>query len=126
MKERHIVVADDNEIILDATATALRLAGYVVDTAENGAEVLAAVERSAPALILLDLRMPVLDGYGVARALRERGRRIPLIVMTSSEHGKAWAKKIGAAAFLAKPFSLSELLSEVERLLAPKIRARAA
>jgi CheY-like chemotaxis protein len=126
MNPRRIVIADDNEFILDATATALRLAGYTVDTAENGVEALQAVDREAPFLILLDLRMPVLDGYGVARALRRQGRSIPVIVMTSSEMGKAWAEEIGAVAYLPKPFSVTELMTEVGRVASETPLPRAA
>src|SRR4051794_21069814 len=105
MWERRILVADDDDILLDATATTLRMAGYNVDTAVDGIEALSSVEKNLPAAIVLDLRMPGLDGYELSRRLKQRRIRIPIILMTASEHGEEWAERIGAAAYLAKPFA---------------------
>ncbi|HEX4744640.1 MAG TPA: response regulator, partial [Candidatus Limnocylindria bacterium] len=68
-----------------------------------------------PFLMLLDMRMPVLDGWGVAAALRGSRHRFPVIVMTAAENAKRWADEIEADDHIAKPFDLSELLSCVER-----------
>ncbi len=114
--ENRILIAEDNEILLDATATALELAGYLVDRASDGAEALDAIEHNPPAAILLDLRMPVVDGYGVAQELKRRGLRIPIIVMTTAEQGQFWARKMDAVAFLPKPFGAGELVAMVQRL----------
>lgn len=61
------------------------------------------------------MRMPVLDGWGFARALGERGVTLPIIVMTAAQEAHEWAQEIGAARVLAKPFDLNELLLTVER-----------
>jgi two-component system response regulator MprA len=61
------------------------------------------------------MRMPVMDGWAVARAMRESGSRVPIIVMTAAESAKKWADEIGAAGHLAKPFLLDELIDCVER-----------
>jgi len=114
--EGPILVADDDDILLDATATALRMAGYQVETASDGLEALHLLERKRPAAIVLDLRMPRLDGYQLARRLKQRGIRIPLIVMTASDDGESWAHRMGAAAFLSKPFATTDLISAVQRL----------
>jgi DNA-binding NtrC family response regulator len=114
--ERHILVVDDDDIILDATATALRMAGYQVDTAEDGEEALRIVEWHRPAVIVLDLRMPRLDGCELAQHLRKRGIRIPLILMTASDDGDVWAERMGAASFLPKPFATTDLIDAVQRL----------
>ena len=116
MWEGRILVADDDDILLDATATALRMAGYSVDTASNGIEALQVMERNRPAAIVLDLRMPRLDGYQLSRRLKQQGMRIPIIVMTASEDGESWATRMGAAAFLPKPFSTVDLIDAVRRL----------
>jgi CheY-like chemotaxis protein len=114
--EARILVADDDDILLDATATALEMAGYQVDTASDGLEALDVLDRQRPAAIVLDLRMPRLDGYQLARRLKQRRIRIPLIVMTASEDGELWAQRMGAAAFLAKPFATADLIDAVQRL----------
>jgi CheY-like chemotaxis protein len=70
-----------------------------------------------PELMLLDMRMPVLDGWGVARELKARGIRLPILVMTAAQNARHWADEIGAAGYVAKPFELPELMSAVERLV---------
>jgi DNA-binding response OmpR family regulator len=113
---RVILVVDDDRAILSAVADALALEGYAVRTAANGREALKAVDEGAPSVILLDMRMPVLDGWGFARALRERGVRSRILVMTAAENARRWADEIAADAYLAKPFELEDLLTTVERL----------
>jgi CheY-like chemotaxis protein len=84
-----------------------------VITAENGAEALAVV--NGESLILLDMRMPVLDGWGFARQLRASGKRPPIVVMTAAENARRWAEEIGADGYLSKPFELDTLIAAVER-----------
>jgi CheY-like chemotaxis protein len=112
-----ILVVDDDPAILDAVREILDLEGYPVVTAANGAEALRRVEETRPALMLLDMRMPVLNGWEVARALRERDLALPILVMTAARDAREWAEQIGAAGYLAKPFDLDDLLDAVERLL---------
>ncbi|MBU6422527.1 MAG: response regulator [Chloroflexota bacterium] len=89
--------------------------GYRVLAAQNGAEALEVLGREAPCLVLLDMRMPTMDGWGFARALREKGLRCPVVVVTAAENARAWAQEIGADDYLAKPFQLTDLLRIVER-----------
>ena len=89
--------------------------GLVVRTAANGAEALELLEDLAPALILLDMRMPVLDGWGFAERCRERQLAYPIVVMTAAESAERWAEEIGATAYIAKPFDVDELLQTIER-----------
>jgi len=70
-------------------------------------------------VILLDMRMPVMDGWAVARALHAQGIKVPIVVMTAAESAKRWADEVGAEGFLAKPFGLDELLAVVERFRGP-------
>ena len=116
MNESPILVVDDDPSILTTVCEILDLEGYPVETAANGAEALRAVERSRPSLVLLDMRMPVLDGWGFARALKERGLQLPILVMTAAQNARRWAEEIGADGHLAKPFELPDLLDAVERL----------
>ena len=115
MPERPILVVDDDPTILATVSEVLDMEGFAVVTATNGAEALAAVDHAVPSLVLLDMRMPVLDGWGVARALRQRGHELPIIVMTAAQNARGWANEIGAATYLAKPFEDTQLLAAVER-----------
>ena len=109
-----ILVVEDDPDILETVSQVLEFEGYKVETANNGAEGLKAMERHLPWLILLDMRMPVLDGWGFAHALKERGIELPILVMTAAQDARRWAQEIGAAGFIAKPFDLSDLLAAVE------------
>lgn len=108
-----ILVVDDDEAILDIVSDVLRLEGYPVETAIDGAAALEAVERSRPSLVLLDMRMPRLDGWGFARALADRGIHLPILVMTAARDAAGWADEIGAQGYLAKPFDVSQLVEAV-------------
>jgi CheY-like chemotaxis protein len=116
LDDQRILVVDDDPSILDVISMALQLAGYSTETATNGLEALEAVERLHPALVVLDMRMPVLDGWGFARELRTRGIHLPILVVTAAQDAGQWAAEIGADGVLPKPFDIMELLSSVGRL----------
>ena len=118
-----VLVVDDDTSILDTVSSILTGEGYYVVSAATGEEALAAVARKQPALILLDMRMPVMDGWAVARALRAQGIKVPIVVMTAAESAKRWADEVGAEGYLAKPFGLDDLLATVERFRSPGGRA---
>jgi CheY-like chemotaxis protein len=117
MSEQTILVIDDDPAIRATVADILEAEGYPVTTAINGADGLETIEHLRPALVLLDMRMPVLDGWGFARALRERSIEIPILVMTAAQDARRWAQEINAEGYIAKPFELLELLNAVERFL---------
>ncbi len=110
-----VLVVDDDTSILDTVSSILAGEGYDVVSASSGQEALDAVTLKRPLLILLDMRMPVMDGWAVARALRGQGISVPIIVMTAAESAQRWADEVGAEGYLAKPFGLDELLATVER-----------
>lgn len=112
-----VLVIDDDQAILETVAEILADEGYSVATARNGLEGLAAVERERPALILLDRWMPVLDGHGFWRALRQRGLEVPIIAMTAAHDVEPWARELRAAGVLPKPFRLAALLELVATVL---------
>jgi CheY-like chemotaxis protein len=112
-----ILIIDDDPAILATVAEILHDEGYSVRVAGNGLEGLVALEQQLPALILLDMRMPVLDGWGFVQALRERGVRVPFVVLTAAQDAHRWAQEVGASEFLAKPFDLEELLAIVEQFM---------
>jgi two-component system, chemotaxis family, chemotaxis protein CheY len=118
--ERPILVVDDDPTILATVCEALDLEGLPFVTATNGAEALLAVDLNKPSLVLLDMRMPILDGWGFMRAIRERGLNLSVVVMTAAADARRWGREIGAQGVLPKPFELDELLSAVARLRQPR------
>jgi two-component system, chemotaxis family, chemotaxis protein CheY len=116
-REPTLLVVDDDPAVLSTVSDILSDEGYQVVTASNGAEALETLDRTFPDLILLDMRMPVMDGWKFAQARSAEQRSIPLIVMTAAHDARKWALEIGAADYLAKPFDLLELLEVVERRL---------
>jgi len=116
MSKRPILVVDDDPTILATVSDALDMEGFSVLTATNGAEALDVIDKiSRPSLVLLDMRMPVLDGWGFMGALRERGLSLSVVVMTAAADARRWGREIGAHGVLAKPFELDELLAAVQR-----------
>lgn len=115
MPDLRVLVVDDEPDIRATVSAMLEIEGYEVDEAANGADALHAVERQPPDLILLDMRMPVMDGWGFARELRERGHVTPIVVMTAARDAARWAAEIAATSFVAKPFGFDDLLNAVER-----------
>jgi two-component system OmpR family response regulator len=114
--EPDILVVDDDPDVLDLIVAVLENAGYHPRVASNGREALAAVEERPPALVLLDMLMPVMDGWACARALRSRyGRSPKIVVVTAAEHARAWAEEVGADGVLPKPFDSKSLVSTVAR-----------
>ena len=119
MSERGpVLVVEDEADLLELLSTLLELEGYEVMRAANGAEALEAVEARLPALVLLDMKMPVMDGAQFARLFRARhGDAVPIVVMTAADDAQRRSSEIGAVACLGKPFELDAFLVLVERLL---------
>lgn len=114
---RHILVVDDEPAILELVSDVLREHGYQVETASNGLEALHAVEARRPALVFLDVRMPVLDGAAFVRQLRERRIDVPILIMTAGPTADRWAATLGVAGAVAKPFRIAELVAAASRFL---------
>ncbi|HEX8600625.1 MAG TPA: response regulator [Chloroflexia bacterium] len=112
-----ILVIDDEPEILSTVATILEFEGYEVEQAANGAEGLDCIERNRPSLVLLDMRMPVLNGWDFARILKEKGVHLPIIVMTAAQDARQWAREVGASGYIAKPFDVDDLLTTVGELV---------
>ena len=113
---RRVLVVDDDPDILDALSEILEVEGYAVQRARNGREALERLEQGLPDLVLLDLMMPVMDGWEFARSLSPHARP-PIIVLSADRNVSSRAREIGALEWLAKPFELSELLAAVRRAL---------
>ena len=118
MPDCPVLIVDDDPTILSTIGEILELEGYAIQTASNGAEALREVARRCPRVVLLDMRMPVLDGWGFARAIAEQSIELKILVMTAAQDARAWAAEIHADGYVAKPFELRYLLAEVERLCA--------
>src|SRR3989304_6227325 len=111
-----VLVIDDDADMLAMVEMVVGSEGYRVLTAANGEEGLEQVSRQMPSLILLDMRMPVMDGWRFTEEFRSRyNRRAPIIVMTAAENAKARAEEIKADGYLAKPFDLDQLFACVRR-----------
>ena len=106
-----ILIVDDDAGIRGVLADVLQDEGYTTAEAANGEAALAFLDGGAPDVILLDMRMPVMDGWQFAQAYRERtGPRAPIIVMTAAQDAQRWADEIGASACLAKPFEYDAIV----------------
>ena len=121
MNPATVLIADDNEPLRRAMAQALGTRGCAVLQAENGAEAVRLAQEHRPDLILLDLVMPVLDGWNAARVLQENPvtARIPRLAITALHLDPSTRDKLAAdfALVLRKPLALSELCRAIERLL---------
>ena len=112
-----MLVVDDDPDIGEFVSLALSDQGYDVATAPNGEAALRGVEERPPRLIVLDMRMPVMDGWEFARRYRQRpGPHAPIVVFTAARNAEERASEIAADAYLAKPFSLDDLIELAERL----------
>jgi len=112
-----ILVVEDDLSILSAVAEVLEMEGYTVEMARNGAEGLTVLEKVRPSLILLDMRMPIMNGWEFAQAMQQRDLKVPTLVMTAAQDAKRWSQEIGADGYVSKPFHIEDLLSTVEQVL---------
>ena len=118
--EAQVLVVEDDPEIREFVAMVLEGEGYGVSAAENGQVALEQTAQHPVDLVLLDMRMPVLDGWGFVRRYRERtAQPAPIVVMTAAPDARARAAEVAAAAYLAKPFDLSDLLETVAAQLQP-------
>jgi CheY-like chemotaxis protein len=115
--QQRVLVVDDDPILRNLVSEILTQEDYDVEVVSDGAQALEAVDRNPPAVMLLDMRMPVLDGWTVAQRLREHGYRVPTVVMTGVEDARECCAEVQADAYLGKPFVLDDLLSAVAQAL---------
>ena len=114
-----ILVVDDEEMIVDAVATALRYEGYEVEVALTGREALDAVARREPNLIVLDWMLPDIPGIEVGRRIREQGYKTAVLFLTAkdSTENKVEALRAGGDDYVTKPFSLAEIVARIQAIL---------
>jgi CheY-like chemotaxis protein len=114
--DRLVLVVDDDDGIRSVVVPTLEDEGYEAAEATNGAEALALVRERMPALILLDMRMPLMNGWEFAAAYKELpAPRAPIVVVTAGRDAAQKARDIGADGYLGKPFDLDQLTEIVAR-----------
>lgn len=118
---KKVLIIEDNEDVRENTADILELSGYIVSTAENGKIGVEAAKSMQPDVIVCDIMMPELDGYGVLEALNENNKTasIPFIFLTAKTEKIDMRKgmNLGADDYLTKPFNENELLEAIESRL---------
>ena len=121
-QEPYVLAVDDEEHITELIAMALGFQGFEVDRAASGREALAAIGRRRPDLVVLDVMLPDLDGFEVARRLRQTegaGTRVPIIFLTARDttQDKIEGLRLGSDDYVTKPFSIEELVERVKAVL---------
>jgi DNA-binding response OmpR family regulator len=113
-----VLIADDEPALLHLLKTNLELDGYATFVATNGADALAIVEAERPDIVLLDVMMPVLDGWEVLTYLArsELGTRVILITAKAQESAQLHGWELGCDEYITKPFDLEELLRRVDEV----------
>ncbi|MDO5691440.1 MAG: response regulator [Pseudomonadota bacterium] len=117
---KNILVVDDSQVDRSRLERLLSSVGYQVAAADNGQAALDAVKKSKPDLILMDVNMPVMDGFAATRALRGDAatKDIPVVMVTAKDQkaDKAWGQMLGAKGYVTKPFTDEDVLSVVRSL----------
>jgi DNA-binding response OmpR family regulator len=113
--QRKILIVEDDASIREALTEAIEADGHAVVGAGDGAEALRCFDAEAFDLVLLDLMLPVLNGYDVCRRIREKDKRVPVIMLTAKgeEIDKVLGLELGADDYVTKPFGVRELIARV-------------
>jgi len=118
----HVLIVEDEESILLSLEFLLDKEGYIVSTARDGAEALRLLQAQAPDLVLLDVMLPLIDGFELCRRIRAlpelAAARIMLVTARGRDAEIERGLALGADAYLTKPFSTRELMDKVRALLA--------
>jgi two-component system, OmpR family, response regulator MprA len=114
-----VLVVDDDRPVRDALRRALSLHGFEVLLAADGMEAIRTVGDHTPDVIVLDVMMPGVDGFGVVRRLRQDGVTIPILLLTARDAvaDRVTGLETGADDYLVKPFALEELVARIDALL---------
>ncbi len=120
-RRRQVMVVDDSVTVRKVTSRLLERHGYEVVTANDGVDAMTHLQSSVPDIMLLDIEMPRMDGFEVARQVRhsQRLKDLPIIMITSrtGEKHRQTAMEIGVNSYLGKPFQENQLLDNIEELL---------
>jgi CheY-like chemotaxis protein len=117
---QYILVVDDDDDFREALGEVLSEAGYPVQQAGNGQVALARIAEEAPGIVLLDLKMPVLDGWGVVERMRKDPATSAIPVLILSAYGYEWESDLlGAQGFIPKSVGMEEILDRLRRVAGP-------
>ena len=117
---QYILVVDDDDDFREALCEVVSEAGYPVEQAENGEVALARIAAEVPGIVLLDLKMPVLDGWGVVERLRKDPSTAAIPVLILSAYGYEWESDLlGAQGFIPKSVGMEEILDRLGRVAGP-------
>jgi len=120
MDKKKILIADD-ELNVRSLVSRMLDKDYIVIEATNGEEAIDIAKRQEPALILMDLIMPKMDGYTACFSIKtdQATKEIPVVMLTGVGHefNKKFAQEMGADGYITKPFSADELLHQVKQVL---------
>jgi two-component system OmpR family response regulator len=117
--EARLLVVDDEPNIVELLSASLRFAGFEVETAAGGIEAVETARTFRPDLLVLDVMMPGLDGFGVVRRLRQEGDRTPVLFLTAKDasEDKVQGLTLGGDDYVTKPFSLEEVVARIRAVL---------
>ena len=118
-EQLRVLVVDDEPNIVDVVAMALRFQGFGVETAGTGEEALARVASFRPHLMVLDVMLPDMEGFEIARRLSAERVQVPIIFLTARDatEDKVRGLRVGADDYVTKPFSLEELVARIRAIL---------
>src|SRR5438552_3276040 len=117
MAKKPVLLVEDDPALRAVMGLVLQDAGYQVTAARDGKDALELLERETPGIILLDMRMPVMDGREFSRLLHQRpGPRVPVLTVTADTHPEQVAAEMEADGYIEKPFDIDELVEAVREL----------
>ena len=119
MSREFLLLVDDEANITDLARMYLEREGYMINIAANGLEALEAIRRDKPALVVLDLMLPGLDGFEICKKLRAENNQVPIILLTARDEDvdKILGLELGADDYMTKPFNPRELVARVKAIL---------
>lgn len=123
MKPTSIIIADDDAVLRGIYEKKFSVKGYDIRTAKNGEEVIKLIEQQEPDLLILDINMPIMDGFSVLERFPKADRNFPVVLLTnfSDAKNKERGDELGANDFFVKSeMTIRKLLDMVEKLMAAK------
>jgi len=123
MANTYILIAEDDAVLREVYMKKFNISGYNIRTAENGEEAIAEIQNKEPDILILDINMPILDGFGVLERYPKAGRKFPVIMLTNFQDDKykSLGLELGADDYFIKSeMTIHKLLEMVETLLKAK------
>lgn len=119
MDAQKILVVDDEPNIRDLLSASLRFAGYQVSTASNGNDAITEIVEGQPDIVLLDVMLPDVSGFGVTKKIRSMGIEVPILFLTARDEtqDKVAGLTVGGDDYVTKPFSLDEIMARISAIL---------